>query len=119
MGTRADILGLGSRSLFRYTLLYLSGYRPYLRWLDNLCAQQEAVVLVVVGDDDAALLFAGQHKLDIVFDVGSRLVERGVYVLHREIDDGEAVLQLADNGAYLVVGLVLLIDRDKLRHAER
>ena len=55
----------GFRSLFRCTLLYLSGYRPYLRGLDNLCAQQEAVVLVVVGDDDAALLLAGQHKLDI------------------------------------------------------
>ena len=100
-------------------LLNLSGYRPYLRGLDNLCAQQEAVVLVVVGDDDAALLLAGQHELHVVLDVGTRLVERSVDVLHREVDDGEAVLQLADNGAYLFIRLVLLIDGDELRHAER
>ena len=78
-------------------LLYLSCYRPHLRGLDNLCAQQEAVVLVVVGNDDAALLLAGQHELHIVLDVGTRLVERRVDVLHREVDDGEAMLQLAND----------------------
>ena len=31
-------------------MIDLSGYRPHLRGLDNLCTQQEAVVLVVVGE---------------------------------------------------------------------
>ena len=104
--------------LVAYRSIYLSGYRPYFRGLDNLCAQKETVVLVVVGDDDAALLLAGQHKLDVVFDVSSRLVECSVEILHREIDDGETVLKVTDDGAYLVVGFTLLIDGDELRHAE-
>ena len=107
---------LSAHLRFRTTL---PGNRPNLRWLDNLCAQQEAVVLVVVGDDDAALLFASQHKLNVVLDVGSRLVEGSVDVLHREVDDGEAVLQLADDCAYLFIRLMLLIDGNELRHAER
>ena len=107
---------LSAHLRFRSTL---SCYRPDLRWLDNLCAQQEAVVLVVVGDDDAAFLLSGQHELHIVLDVGSRLVEGSVDVLHREVDDGEAVLQLADDCAYLFIRLMLLIDGNELRHAER
>ena len=45
--------------LVAFTSIYLSGYHPYFRGLDNLCAQKETVVLVVVGDDDAALLLFG------------------------------------------------------------
>jgi len=96
----------------------LSSYSSYLRWLNNLCPQQKAVVLVVVGDDNATLLLAGQYKLNIILYVDSRLTKCCINVLHREINDGKAVLKLTNYGTYLLICLALLIDGDKLRHAE-
>ena len=84
----------------------------------SLNPHQEAVVLVVVGDDDSAFLLHGQHILHIVLDVGTRLVQCLVDVLGSEVDNVEAVPQLADDAAYFFVGLFLLIDGDELRHAE-
>ena len=95
------------------------GYLPYHLRAQHGDAWQEAVVLVIVGHDDVAFLLLRQHELHIVLDVGTRLNEGGIDVTGREVDDVEAVLQLAHHADNLLVRFLFLIDGNQLRNAER
>ena len=97
----------------------LSWQTPYFCRTEHLNAWHHAVVLVVVGYDDAAFLFLGQDKLHIVLDVCPCLNEGGINILACEVDDHEAVLQVADDVGNFLVCPFLLIGGDELRHAER
>ena len=100
------------------TLLLLRD-RPYFIRLDDTDVVEQPVVLVVVGNDDAAFLFLRQHELYIILNVASVLDEGSVDVAVGEVDDGEAVLQVAHDANYLVIFLLFLEHGDELRHAER
>ena len=76
---------------------------PYALRSDGADVQQQAVILVIVCNDDATFLLHSQHILHIVLDVSTDFVEGGVDVAIGEVDDVEAVLQVADDADYLVV----------------
>ena len=100
-------------------MIFLFRNLPYLGWTENLNALQETVVPVIVGHYDVALLLLRQHKLHIILNVGSRFLESGINVASSEVDDVEAVLQVAHHMGNLLVRFLLLIDGNELYHAER
>ena len=86
-GTRADILGLGSRSRCFSTFIISMRNDSYPRWHDSTDAAECAVVLVIVRDDYQALLLLCQYELNgrlvltIVFlYIGPSLFKRGINV---------------------------------------
>ena len=93
--------------------------RPDALGLDDAQVEEKAVVLEIVGDDDAALLLPSEHILNVVLNIAASLNERSVDVAGCEIDDVEAVLQVADDADNFIVLFLLLERGNKLRHAER
>ena len=106
-------------SIVAYTFIILMRNDSYPRWHDSTDTAECAVVLVIVRDNNQALLLLCQYELDVVLYIGPSLFKRGINVVRREIDDVEAVLQVAHHTGNLLIGFLLLIDGDKLRHTKR
>ena len=94
-------------------------YRPYFIWFDDTDVVEKTVVLIVVCNNDAAFLLPRQHELHVILDVGASLCEGSIDITVGEVDDIEAVLQVAHDADYFFVFLFFLEHGDKLRHAER
>lgn len=57
-----------------------------------MAALQRAIVFIIVRYNDAAFLFLCQHVLNVIFDVGTSLLQSGIDVSAGEINDSEAML---------------------------